>query len=188
MLDVCSIALFCATTAYKHEADPHVQAATNCGMLKRAVGALNILCPSLKFIVFPSGTMVRISPLVQVQMTLKPTNLEGYGIYLPGGHFKAPLVETMDPLPEPYRSEGNRQSQDKQRTQERHSRAPPTNSHQDVNYSKPKEGSGRDKKEVVRHTRREQTPYRSEGSRQPRDYNEDRVEEISRRTRISHRY
>ncbi|KZV91745.1 hypothetical protein EXIGLDRAFT_675760 [Exidia glandulosa HHB12029] len=73
--------------AYKQESDPHVQTATNCDMLKRAVGALNDLCPSLKFIVFPSGTM-------------------GYGIYLPGGHFKAPLVETMDPMPEPYRSEG----------------------------------------------------------------------------------
>lgn len=32
------------------------------------------------------------------------SHLQGYGIHVPGGLHKAPLVETMDPLPEPYRS------------------------------------------------------------------------------------
>ncbi|KAK0647305.1 Short chain dehydrogenase sirS [Lasiodiplodia hormozganensis] len=71
--------------AYKQEDDWSVETRVNTGMFERVVGAVDTLARGLKFFVFPSGT-------------------RGYGIHVPGGLHKAPLVETMDPLPEPYRS------------------------------------------------------------------------------------
>jgi len=72
--------------AYKQEAELYLEVPVNRGMLERVVGALTHLSPNLKFIVYPTGT-------------------RAYGIYLPGGLHKPPLVESMDPLPEPMRSE-----------------------------------------------------------------------------------
>lgn len=72
--------------AYKQEDKWEVEVHANTAMLERVIGALELLAPGLQFIAFPSGT-------------------RGYGIYLPGGLHKAPLVESMDPLPEPHRSQ-----------------------------------------------------------------------------------
>ncbi|EJD42574.1 hypothetical protein AURDEDRAFT_115013 [Auricularia subglabra TFB-10046 SS5] len=72
--------------AYKQEDIWEVEVRANTTMLERVVSALELLAPGLQFIAFPSGT-------------------RGYGIYVPGGLHKAPLVESMDPLPEPYRSQ-----------------------------------------------------------------------------------
>lgn len=72
--------------AYKQEAELYLEVPVNRGMMERVVGALTHLSPNLKFIVYPTGT-------------------RAYGIYKPGGLYKPPLVESMDPLPEPMRSE-----------------------------------------------------------------------------------
>lgn len=56
----------------------------NCDMMRRVVAAVNILSPALKAFIYPGGT-------------------RGYGIYIPGGTFQAPLDETMaDQLPDDY--------------------------------------------------------------------------------------
>lgn len=68
--------------AYKQEQEPDVETKVNRDMIERAIGALNILSPNLKFVAFPSGT-------------------RGYGIHLPGGVFKAPFKESMGRLPAP---------------------------------------------------------------------------------------
>ncbi|KAL8698264.1 MAG: hypothetical protein Q9224_001925, partial [Gallowayella concinna] len=41
---------------YKYEEEPEDEVRVVCGMLERAVGALNQLSPKLEFLVFPSGT------------------------------------------------------------------------------------------------------------------------------------
>ncbi|KAK2000912.1 hypothetical protein LX36DRAFT_653965 [Colletotrichum falcatum] len=57
---------------------------TNCGMMQRVVGSLGLLSPNLESFVYPGGT-------------------RGYGIYVPGGTFEAPLHERMaDSLPEEH--------------------------------------------------------------------------------------
>ncbi|KAK1569621.1 uncharacterized protein LY79DRAFT_571597 [Colletotrichum navitas] len=57
---------------------------TNCGIMQRVVDALSLLSPKLESFVYPGGT-------------------RGYGIYVPGGTFEAPLKESMaDNLPEEY--------------------------------------------------------------------------------------
>ncbi|VUC28863.1 unnamed protein product [Clonostachys rosea] len=56
----------------------------NCDMMRRVVAAVNIISPTLKAFIYPGGT-------------------RGYGIYIPGGTFKAPLDEAMaDQLPDDY--------------------------------------------------------------------------------------
>ncbi|KJZ77691.1 hypothetical protein HIM_02868 [Hirsutella minnesotensis 3608] len=56
----------------------------NCQMMQRVADAINLVAPSLQSFVYPGGT-------------------RGYGIYIPGGTFKAPLEETLaDQLPEDY--------------------------------------------------------------------------------------
>ncbi|KAK2591583.1 hypothetical protein QQS21_010711 [Conoideocrella luteorostrata] len=56
----------------------------NCDMMRRVAGALNIVAPCLKSITYSGGT-------------------RGYGIYVPGGSFAAPLEEKLaDQLPEDY--------------------------------------------------------------------------------------
>ncbi|KAM4064342.1 sirq protein [Hirsutella rhossiliensis] len=56
----------------------------NCEMMQRVADAANILTSSLQSFVYPGGT-------------------RGYGIYVPGGTFTAPLQETLaDQLPEDY--------------------------------------------------------------------------------------
>ncbi|KAL2062461.1 hypothetical protein VTL71DRAFT_6727 [Oculimacula yallundae] len=64
--------------AYKQDNDQAREVAINVGMLSRVTGAVNILCPTLKFFVFPSGT-------------------KGYGIQLPASQrpFQAPFTEDM---------------------------------------------------------------------------------------------
>ncbi|KAI0126785.1 hypothetical protein BJ170DRAFT_418903 [Xylariales sp. AK1849] len=60
------------------------EVAVNRGMLQNVVDAIDILRAPLKFVVFPGGT-------------------RGYGIYIPGGTFKAPLTEDMvNSLPPDY--------------------------------------------------------------------------------------
>ncbi|ORY57731.1 uncharacterized protein BCR38DRAFT_501247 [Pseudomassariella vexata] len=60
------------------------EVATNRAMLKNVIDAINLLSAELQFVVFPGGT-------------------RGYGIYIPGGTFKAPLTEEMTSnLPEDY--------------------------------------------------------------------------------------
>jgi nucleoside-diphosphate-sugar epimerase len=63
------------------------EARTNVGMMRRVVRAIKRLSPSFRsdgFFVYPGGT-------------------RGYGIYRPGGIFKAPLTESMaDTLPADY--------------------------------------------------------------------------------------
>ena len=44
--------------AYKQEHEPEAETKVNRDMIERAVGALNVLSPKLKFVVFPSGTRV----------------------------------------------------------------------------------------------------------------------------------
>ncbi|KZL82598.1 sirq protein [Colletotrichum incanum] len=56
----------------------------NCGIMQRVVDSLILLSPDLKSFVYPGGT-------------------RGYGIYVPGGTFEAPLNESMaDNLPAEY--------------------------------------------------------------------------------------
>ncbi|OLN92064.1 3-oxo-Delta(4,5)-steroid 5-beta-reductase [Colletotrichum chlorophyti] len=56
----------------------------NCNMMQRVVDAIDVLSPRLKSFVYPGGT-------------------RGYGIYVPGGTFHAPLTESLaDNLPENY--------------------------------------------------------------------------------------
>ncbi|KAK2028416.1 hypothetical protein LX32DRAFT_590738 [Colletotrichum zoysiae] len=57
---------------------------TNCGMMQRVVDSLTMLSPNLQSFIYPGGT-------------------RGYGIYVPGGTFEAPLKESMaDNLSEEY--------------------------------------------------------------------------------------
>ncbi|CAH0048114.1 unnamed protein product [Clonostachys solani] len=59
----------------------------NCDMMRRVVAAVNIISPALKAFIYPGGTR----------------RLKGYGIYIPGGTFQAPLDEAMaDQLPDDY--------------------------------------------------------------------------------------
>lgn len=44
--------------AYKQEQDFYVETKNNRDMIERAIGALDVLCPNLKFVAFPSGTRV----------------------------------------------------------------------------------------------------------------------------------
>ncbi|TFK47055.1 hypothetical protein OE88DRAFT_1739080 [Heliocybe sulcata] len=87
--------------AYRQDDDHQLEIKTNCGMLERLVDTLNLVSTKFKFLAWPSGTMA--SPSITLSET-ELTSLQGYGIYHKGGLLKAPLVETMDPLPEPYRS------------------------------------------------------------------------------------
>lgn len=45
-------------SAYKQEQDYDVETKVNRDMIERAIGALDILAPNLKFVAFPSGTRV----------------------------------------------------------------------------------------------------------------------------------
>ncbi|GFF69953.1 hypothetical protein IFM60648_03050 [Aspergillus lentulus] len=64
--------------------DPIKECAQNCGMMQRLVDALNTVAPNLQTFVYSGGT-------------------RGYGIYIPGGIFQPPLVESMaDNLPDDY--------------------------------------------------------------------------------------
>ena len=47
---------------YKSETDPKEEVLANRKMLECAVGALDQLCPKLKFLVYPSGTKVSLPP------------------------------------------------------------------------------------------------------------------------------
>ncbi|EQK99045.1 SirS [Ophiocordyceps sinensis CO18] len=56
----------------------------NCDVMQRVAAAVDVLAPSLQSFVYPGGT-------------------RGYGIYAPGGTFRAPLEERLaDQLPEDY--------------------------------------------------------------------------------------
>ena len=44
--------------AYKQEQGLEAETKVNRDMIERAIGSLNVLCPNLKFVVFPSGTRV----------------------------------------------------------------------------------------------------------------------------------
>ncbi|TFL04561.1 hypothetical protein BDV98DRAFT_562463 [Pterulicium gracile] len=56
----------------------------NCAMMERVAGAVSIIAPNLEAFVYSGGT-------------------RGYGIYVPGGTFTAPLEESMaDNLPHDY--------------------------------------------------------------------------------------
>ncbi|KAF6822743.1 sirq protein [Colletotrichum plurivorum] len=70
---------------FKEVSDDHVlERKTNCDMMQRVVDAVKTTSPNLKSFVYPGGT-------------------RGYGIYIPGGTFQAPLKESMaDNLPEDY--------------------------------------------------------------------------------------
>ncbi|KAF9878726.1 hypothetical protein CkaCkLH20_03626 [Colletotrichum karsti] len=70
---------------FKEVNDDHIlERETNCGMMQRVVNAITSLSPRLESFIYPGGT-------------------RGYGIYVPGGTFKAPLQESMaDNLPEDY--------------------------------------------------------------------------------------
>ncbi|KAL8833218.1 MAG: hypothetical protein Q9170_004413 [Blastenia crenularia] len=70
---------------YKSEEEPEGEMRVNRKMLECVAGALNLLCPKLEFLVFPSGT-------------------KAYGIHIPGGVFTPPYTESMSPLPEPFQS------------------------------------------------------------------------------------
>ncbi|KAI0967546.1 hypothetical protein F4678DRAFT_445955 [Xylaria arbuscula] len=60
------------------------EVAVNRRMLQAVVDAHDLLCPDLRFVIFPGGT-------------------RGYGIYEPGGVFTPPLTENMvDTLPHDY--------------------------------------------------------------------------------------
>ncbi|SPO06454.1 uncharacterized protein DNG_09144 [Cephalotrichum gorgonifer] len=65
--------------------DDHLrECSQNAGMLQRVADAMNTVAPALKSFVYSGGT-------------------RGYGIYIPGGTFTPPLVESMaDNLPEDY--------------------------------------------------------------------------------------
>lgn len=61
------------------------EASLNASMMRRVVRGVNNVSSKLQFFVYPGGT-------------------RGYGIYLPGGIFTAPLSESMaDTLPEDYK-------------------------------------------------------------------------------------
>ncbi|RHZ69792.1 hypothetical protein CDV55_103607 [Aspergillus turcosus] len=64
--------------------DPVKECAQNCGMMQRLADALNMVAPNLQTFVYSGGT-------------------RGYGIYIPGGIFQPPLVESMaGNLPDDY--------------------------------------------------------------------------------------
>lgn len=70
--------------------------AANLGMLSRVTGALNILSPNLKFLVFPSGT--KVCPLLSfLCCQMANISTQGYGIQLPPSDrpFTAPFIESM---------------------------------------------------------------------------------------------
>ena len=46
--------------AYKPNSNPSMEVIVNCKMLERAIGALDHLSPNLKFVAFPSGSMVNL--------------------------------------------------------------------------------------------------------------------------------
>ncbi|TDZ53974.1 Short chain dehydrogenase sirQ [Colletotrichum trifolii] len=70
---------------FKEVSDNHVlERQTNCHMMQRVVDAVTSTSPRLKSFIYPGGT-------------------RGYGIYIPGGTFQAPLEESMaDNLPDDY--------------------------------------------------------------------------------------
>ncbi|EQB43278.1 hypothetical protein CGLO_18089 [Colletotrichum gloeosporioides Cg-14] len=70
---------------FKEVNDDHIlECQANCKMMQRVVDAITCLSPGLKSFIYPGGT-------------------RGYGIYVPGGTFQAPLKESMaDSLPEDY--------------------------------------------------------------------------------------
>ncbi|KAI4263713.1 MAG: hypothetical protein L6R42_001153 [Xanthoria sp. 1 TBL-2021] len=68
---------------YKYEEKPEEEVRVVCGMLERAVAALDHLSPKMEFLVFPTGT-------------------KAYGIHIPGGVFKAPYKESMGALPNDF--------------------------------------------------------------------------------------
>ena len=49
---------FWLPSAYKQEQEMDVETKVNRDMIERAIGALNLLSPNLKFVAFPSGTRV----------------------------------------------------------------------------------------------------------------------------------
>lgn len=51
------------SSAYKQEQEPDVETKVNRDMIERAIGALDVLSPNLKFVAFPSGTRVSFSRL-----------------------------------------------------------------------------------------------------------------------------
>ncbi|KAJ0167566.1 hypothetical protein CTA2_1851 [Colletotrichum tanaceti] len=70
---------------FNQVADDHTrECQVNCGIMQRVVDSLTSLTSHLKSFVYPGGT-------------------RGYGIYVPGGTFEAPLKESMaDNLPDDY--------------------------------------------------------------------------------------
>ncbi|KAK1973854.1 hypothetical protein LZ30DRAFT_609650 [Colletotrichum cereale] len=82
---VSHVFYFATRVVFHQVGDDHVrECETNCDMMKRVVDSLSLLSPNLKSFVYPGGT-------------------RGYGIYVPGGTFEAPLNESMaDTLPEDY--------------------------------------------------------------------------------------
>lgn len=71
--------------AFKEHTDSETEARLNVSMMRRVVRAVKTTSSNLQFFVYPGGT-------------------RGYGIYLPGGIFSAPLSESMaDALPEDYK-------------------------------------------------------------------------------------
>ncbi|CCF40776.1 hypothetical protein CH063_02427 [Colletotrichum higginsianum] len=70
---------------FNQVADDHIrECEVNCGIMQRVVDSLTSLSSNLKSFVYPGGT-------------------RGYGIYVPGGTFEAPLKESMaDNLSEDY--------------------------------------------------------------------------------------
>lgn len=74
-----------SSPAFKEDSDNEKEAQLNVSMMRRVVRAVNTISSNLQFFVYPGGT-------------------RGYGIYLPGGIFSAPLSESMaDTLPEDYK-------------------------------------------------------------------------------------
>ena len=90
--------------ALKPEMDVNIEREVNAGMLDRVVYALEKHSSSLKFVVFPSGTRVCFPSLSREikRWSAWPDLAKAYGIYNPGGVFKAPLKETMVPTVETF--------------------------------------------------------------------------------------
>ncbi|CZT18332.1 uncharacterized protein RCC_04176 [Ramularia collo-cygni] len=71
--------------AFKEDPNDETEARLNVSMMRRVVRGVNSISSKLQAFVYPGGT-------------------RGYGIYLPGGIFSAPLSEEMaDNLPESYK-------------------------------------------------------------------------------------
>lgn len=71
--------------------------------MRRVSGALNIVAPSLKSLVYSGGTRVSAGVFERLMLIKLTENPQGYGIYVPGGTFTPPLEEKLaDQLPDDY--------------------------------------------------------------------------------------